>query len=134
MLLKNKRIFIVEDNLENRAIAQIMLEYEGAKTAIDRWGVDTVARLRAFAPVDLILLDLMFPYEVSGYDVFDQIRAEDDLKAIPIVAVSAADPSQAIPKTQSKGFAGFISKPLDGNTFVPRLLQILNEEFMWVSV
>ncbi|KAB2902666.1 MAG: response regulator [Anaerolineae bacterium] len=133
MLLKNKHIFIVEDDIANRAIIQMMLEREGAKTAIDRWGVDALPRIRAFAPVDLILLDLMFPAGISGFDIFDEIRRESDLAHIPIIAVSAMDPSLAIPKTQIKGFNGFIPKPIEYELFVHQIVSVLEGETVWFA-
>ena len=133
MLLKNRRIFIVEDDLANRAIVQFMLEKQGARTSIERWGTDTIRRVRAFMPVDLILLDLMFPDGVSGFDIFVELRREQDLQPIPIVAVSAMDPSAAIPKTQNLGFDGFISKPVDYDHFVPQIVSVLEGEAVWCT-
>jgi CheY-like chemotaxis protein len=131
MLLNNKRIFIVEDNLSNRAIAQMLLEAKGAKAAIERWGTDTVSRMRDFAPIDLVILDLMFPDGVSGYDIFDEIRRYSEFDQVPIIAVSAADPNTAIPLTQEKGFAGFIGKPLDFHQFPQQISQIIGGEEIW---
>lgn len=133
MLLKNKRIFIVEDNLENRAIMQMLLERAGAATAIDRWGRDTCQRMKDFAPVDLVLLDLMFPSDVTGYDVYDAIRAVPEFKRTPIVAVSAADPATEIPKTHARGFAGFISKPVSFRDFTNHIAVLLQGEPVWQS-
>jgi CheY-like chemotaxis protein len=131
MLLTDKRIFVVEDQLDNRAIIRILLEENGAKVSFDRWGNDTIRLLHSFAPVDLILLDLMFPNKLTGYDIFDRIRAISEFANVPIVAVSAADPSEAIPKTKSKGFAGFIAKPVDYDLFPHQLVQVLNQESVW---
>ena len=128
MELIGRRIFLVEDDLANRAIIQMMLERNGAKTAIERWGIETVERIRAFLPVDLILLDLQFPDGVSGFDIFDEIRAEIDLKNIPILAVSAMDPTLAIHKTQEQGFNGFIPKPIEYELFVSQITRILEGE------
>lgn len=131
MKLKDKRIFLIEDNLANRAIMQILLEQNGAKTSFERWGKDTVKRLKAFEPVDIILLDLMFPNNVTGYDIFDRIRAHPEFQGVPIVAVSASDPSTAIPKTKAKGFDGFITKPIDYDRFPEQIKIILNKEPVW---
>lgn len=131
MLLLNKRIFIVEDDIINRAIEQILLEQHGAKTAIERWGTDTVERLRKFMPVDAIILDLMFPNGVTGYDVFDDIRSHAEFDGLPIVAVSASDPNSAIPLTKAKGFTGFICKPLNHALFVEQIVSIINHEPVW---
>ena len=61
MLLKGKRIFLTEDNLTNRSVIQLLLERDGAIFAFERWGTETTERLQKFAPVDIILLDLMLP-------------------------------------------------------------------------
>jgi len=129
--LKNKRIFVVEDNPGNLAITRWLLEKHGAKTEYEPWGVTTLRKLHKFAPVDLILLDLMFPNKVTGYEVFDNIRADDKFASVPIVAVSAADPEEAIYRTKEQGFAGFIAKPLDFDKFPKQVYQVLNGEQVW---
>jgi CheY-like chemotaxis protein len=131
MHLKNKRIFIVEDDLRNKAIAQMLLEQAGATVSFDRWGLDTIAKLRHFAPVDVILLDLMFPRGVTGYDVFRQIRAHSEFAKIPIIAVSASDPSEAIPLTQELGFSGFIAKPVDFHRFTAQVAEAIAGANVW---
>jgi len=131
MILQHKRIFIVEDNVANRAIQQLILEQHGAKTAIERWGVETVERLMAFRPVDVILLDLMFPNGITGYDIFDDIREHSEFAHIPIVAISASDPNDSIPKTKAHGFAGFIAKPINVVLFPQQILQVINKEPVW---
>lgn len=112
MLLQNKRIFIVEDDAGNLAVASVYLRQHGAVIAYERWGRETAQAIINHLPIDVILMDLMFPNNVSGFDVFDQIRQVKQLATIPVVAVSAADPDSAMPKALAKGFAGFISKPV----------------------
>jgi CheY-like chemotaxis protein len=129
--LKKQRIFVVEDNIENRFILRFTLASTGAVLEFDNWGRDTLRKLHAFAPVHLILLDLMLPMGVSGYSVFEQIRRDPDFAASPIVAVSAAEPSQAIPQCRKLGFAGFIGKPINCDIFPDQLTQILNNEPVW---
>jgi CheY-like chemotaxis protein len=131
MSLKDKRIFIIEDNLQNRAIAETLLHQQSAVTAFDRWGVDTIHKLELFAPVDIILLDLMFPRGVTGYDVFQQIRNHEQFAHVPIVAVSASDPNEAIPQTRDMGFAGFIAKPIDFVKFTQQIATILAGQEVW---
>jgi CheY-like chemotaxis protein len=133
MLLQNVGIFVVEDNLENRIITRLLLLEHGARIAFDIWGRDTISRLRVFAPVDLILMDLMLPRGVSGFSVFDTLRSTSDLAHIPIVGVSAADPAQAMPLCRDKGFAGFIAKPIDDELFPRQLVKILNHENVWYA-
>src|SRR5687767_4323959 len=131
MLLNQKKIFIVEDNLSNRAISQMLLEQQGARTAIDRWGLEACTRLERFGTVDLIILDLMFPGGVTGFDIFDEIRSHPEFRHVPIVAVSAADPSEAVPHAKAKGFTGFISKPVDFNQFAQQIADIIEGVEVW---
>jgi two-component system cell cycle response regulator DivK len=134
MSLKGKRIFYVEDDVGTKAIAQLILEQAGVQFAFERWGNEnTIAKLRAFMPVDLIMLDLMLAHKVSGYDVFDAIRREPEFGHIPIVAVSAADPSVEIPKTRSKGFAGFIGKPISLRLFPQQIAELIDGGQVWYA-
>ena len=131
--LQGKRIFCIEDDPRNRAIAQMILEQAGATVGFERWGRDeTLTKLKAFAPVDIILLDLMFPGGISGYAIFDSIRSDAQFADVPIVAVSASDPAIEIPKARRKGFSGFISKPIDLRLF-PQQVQafIAGESLGW---
>jgi CheY-like chemotaxis protein len=131
MYLKNKRIFILEDNLENKAIAQMLLERAGATVTVDRWATETLNHLKKFAPIDVILLDLMLPGQITGYDIFQQIRQCPEFNYTPIVAVSAADVSTAVPKAQDMGFSGFISKPIDFRLFAQQIKQVADGESIW---
>ena len=133
MLLKNKQIFIAEDNLQNRVIFQIMLVKHGAQVHFERWGNGSVFQLKRMGQVDAIILDLMLAYGVSGYDIFDQIRSVPEFAKVPIVAVSATEPSLGIPKTREKGFAGFIAKPIDDELFPQQIAAIINGEQIWYS-
>jgi CheY-like chemotaxis protein len=131
MLLKDKIVFIVEDNLQNRVIFQVMLIRQGAKVEFERMGKDTVFRLKGLKHVDLILVDLALAQGVSGYDIYDEIRTVERFEKVPIVAVSATDPIIGIPKTKAKGFSGFISKPIDDVRFPRQLAKVLNGESVW---
>ena len=131
LALKGKRIALIEDHPGNVAVITTILEMAGAKIGLESWGTNTFARLTAFMPIDLILLDLMFPNGLTGFDIFDQIRAQPTFNGVPIVAVSAMDSSIAIPETQEKGFAGFISKPVDFDTFPQQLLKLCNGQAVW---
>jgi two-component system cell cycle response regulator DivK len=133
--LKGKRIFYVEDNVPNRALAQLLLEQHGAAIHFERWGneADIITRLRSFMPVDLVLLDLMFPGKVTGYDIYDDIRCLPEFNAVPIVAISAADPSIEMPKARAKGFAGYISKPISLMQFPRQVADLINGQHIWYA-
>jgi CheY-like chemotaxis protein len=133
--LKNKRIFYIEDNVQNRALIQLLLEQNGAMVSFERWGdhEDIQRRLAAFEQIDLILLDLMFPKNVSGYDIFDFLRGLPAYAQVPIVAISAADPATEMNKARAKGFSGYISKPISLIHFPEQISQILDGKPVWYA-
>lgn len=133
MVLNRKRIFVVEDNLENRVVLRMTLGKVGAIVEFDQWGRSTLARLNAFAPVDLILLDLMLGFSASGYQIFDEIRADPAWQSVPIVAVSATNAADAIPRCMAQGFQGFIAKPIDLDQFPQQLARALAGEPIWYA-
>lgn len=133
--LKDKRIFYIDDNPQNRVLVQLMLERHGAIVSFERWGGDDLLPLlEAFMPIDLILLDLMFPNHISGYDIFDRIREELTFAHIPIVAISAADPAHEMSKARAKGFSGFIGKPINLLQFPQQIAQLLEGEQVWYAL
>jgi CheY-like chemotaxis protein len=130
MLLKDKRIFVIEDDPTNLAIASFILKQHGATVRFDVWGGSGAERMVYFMP-DIILLDLHLPGNISGYDVLATIRAHPQLKAIPVVAVTASDPSAEMVKARDKGFTGYITKPIRTGTFGTLIAAVLDGKDVW---
>jgi len=129
--LQGKRIFIVEDDIVNMAVFAATLRQTQAIIIQDAWNANTINLLIQSLPVDIILLDLMLRFKVSGYDIFDKIKANPQLCKIPIVAVSASDPEIEIPKAKDKGFAGFIGKPIDVSQFSTQISAGIEGKQIW---
>lgn len=131
-MLEGKVVFYIEDDANNRDVVQMIVELAGAKIEFDKWGFPEliISKLKLAHP-DIILLDLMFPANISGYDVFDIIRQYPYFNHVPIVAVSASDPTVEVPKTRARGFAGFINKPINIHTFNDKLNSVLNGKEVW---
>lgn len=133
-MLENKTIFLVEDDPQNLAIIRTILLHQGASVPFDHWGRGAMMKIRDVSSVlDLILLDLMLPSGQTGHEIFKKIRTDSALDDIPIVAVSAADPSIEIPRTKELGFSGFISKPIRHNLFPKQIVSILEGGEIWES-
>ncbi len=131
MSLQGKRIFVVEDNTMNRVVFLMTLTVTGAQVTFDRWGKEALRTLREMRGVDLILLDLMLPSGLTGFDVFREIRSHTEFAEVPIVAVSASEAGVTIPKVRELGFAGFIAKPIDDALFPKQLERIIAGEKIW---
>lgn len=134
MSLQDVRVFYIEDDLKNRTIAQTILEVSGCIFDYEQWGFPeiTLHKLIRFRP-HIILLDLMFAHQTTGYDVFKAIRRHPQFQRVPVVAVSAADAAIEIPKTRAAGFDGFIAKPLDIRLFPRQIEAVLAGETIWYA-
>src|SRR3546814_8013816 len=82
-----KTILIVEDNELNMKLFHDLLEAQGYAILQTRAGMEALKMARSHRP-DLILLDIKLP-EVSGLEVNTWLKEDDELRAIPFVAVTA---------------------------------------------
>ena len=82
-----KTVLIVEDNELNMKLFHDLLEAHGYQTVGTRNGIDALDLARQHRP-DLILMDIQLP-EVSGLEVTKWLKDDAELKAIPVVAVTA---------------------------------------------
>jgi len=131
MQLEGKRIFLVEDNIGNQTITKTLLQAHGAIVATHLNGHKVLVSLKDFCPVDLIILDLMLPDGVTGYDILSRIRDDERFHQIPIIAMSVLDRSVAVPQAKRRGFSGFISKPIKFQDFPNQIAQIISGEPIW---
>lgn len=129
MQLSGKHILMFEDNVTNIIVQKTVLESEGATVHLFTGGA--LKDLISLLPIDLIIMDLMIPGDVDGFNFYELIQEDANLSSVPVVAVSAMDPSAAIPKTKAMGFAGFISKPINDRTFAQQLVQITEGKQVW---
>ena len=83
----NKTVLIVEDNELNMKLFRDLLEAHGFETLQTKNGEEALQLARDHHP-DLIIMDIQLP-EVSGLEVTRWIKDDDDIKSIPIVAVTA---------------------------------------------
>jgi CheY-like chemotaxis protein len=133
MILTGKRVFIIEDDAGNLAVMQTILTLEGATVVFERWARNTCERLLTTLPIDVILLDLMLPNGINGYEVFDMFRAIPELATIPVVIVTAADPDHEMKVAREKGMNGFISKPIGSATFAQNIASVIAGKQVWIA-
>jgi len=105
-----KKILIVEDVEMNRDLLVQLLEddYELVEATDGKQGLEMAAQERP----DLILLDISLP-EMDGWEVTRRIRADEELKQIPIIAVTAHAMAGDEEKAYAQGCNGYLSKPID---------------------
>jgi len=120
-----KKILIVEDNELNLKLFNDVLEAHGYETLETREGLKAIDLARAHNP-DLILMDIQLP-EVSGLEVTKWLKEDDELRKIPVIAVTAFAMKGDEEKIRDGGCEAYISKPISVSHFIETIDQILGE-------
>ena len=119
----SKCILIVEDQEDNRTILRDLLGKAGYETVEAVNGEDGVALALAKRP-DLILMDIQLPV-MDGYEATRRIKANAELKAIPVIAVTSYALSGDEAKARAAGCDAYVAKP-----FSPRQLLAKVREYL----
>ena len=120
-----KKILIVEDNELNMKLFNDLLEANSYETVKTRNGMDAMDLAREHRP-DLILMDIQLP-EVSGLDVTRWLKEDDELRHIPVVAVTAFAMKGDEDRIRSGGCEAYLSKPISVSTFLETIRSFVGE-------
>jgi two-component system cell cycle response regulator DivK len=110
-----RRALIVEDNDDNRYLLTLLLEIEGFDVVAASTGQSGIESARAAVP-DIILLDIQMP-EMDGYETAANLKNDPGLSSVPIVGVSSFAMPGDRDRAMRAGFAAYIEKPVDPDTF-----------------
>lgn len=106
----NKTVMIVEDNELNMKLFTDLLEAHEYKTIQTRDGLRVLDLAREHQP-DLILMDIQLP-QISGLDVTKMLKGDEELKSIPVIAVTAFAMKGDEEKIREGGCEDYLSKPI----------------------
>ena len=119
-----KTVLIVEDNELNMKLFNDLLEAHGYFTLQTKDGVEALRLARTHRP-DLILMDIQLP-EVSGLEVTKWLKEDDDLRSIPIIAVTAFAMKGDEQKIRDGGCEAYIAKPISVASFMSTVERFLS--------
>ena len=119
-----KKVLIVEDNDLNMKLFNDLLVAHGYGTLQTKDGVEALALAREHRP-DLILMDIQLP-EVSGLQVTQWIKEDDDLRMIPVIAVTAFAMKGDEEKIRDGGCEAYIAKPISVASFLQTVERFLS--------
>jgi two-component system, cell cycle response regulator DivK len=122
--VSTKRILIVEDNYDNRAIYTEIFRYAGYEVIEAVNGREGVARAREVRP-EVIIMDLSMPV-FTGWEALAALKADEETASIPVFALSAhvlmeGDYQKAI----RSGFVGYITKPVEPKQVLERVRELI---------
>ena len=118
-----KKIALVEDNADNRLLIQVVLadlfdvvSYENGQEALQGFAQDRP---------DLVLLDISLP-KMDGNEVLRRIRADDAIRGLPVIALTAHAMAGDREKYIKSGFDEYVTKPiLDENVLISTIERTL---------
>ncbi|MEM9706913.1 MAG: response regulator [Pseudomonadota bacterium] len=120
---ETKTVLIVEDNDLNMKLFNDLLEAHGYATVKASTGPEAIALARETNP-DLILMDIQLP-EVSGLQVTEEIKADDALAHIPVIAVTAFAMKGDEERIRAGGCEDYIAKPIAVSDFLEKVKRYL---------
>lgn len=122
--LENKHVLIVDDDMRNVFALTSALERQNMNVIFAENGIEAIEILNS-NKVDIVLMDIMMP-EMDGYEAMVKIRQSDQLKDLPIIALTAKAMKNDREKCITAGATDYISKPVD----MDQLLSLIK---VWVQ-
>ncbi len=122
---RQKKVLVVEDNELNQRLFHDLLEVSGAAVVQVQDGREVLAIAKREKP-DLILMDIQLP-QISGLELTAQIKADPELAAIPVIAVTAFAMQGDEDKIRQGGCEDYISKPISVPVFLDLIKKYLGE-------
>src|SRR5690242_3058068 len=119
-----KTVLIVEDNELNMKLFNDLLEAHGYATLKTGHGIEAMELARAHKP-DLILMDIQLP-EVSGLEVTRWLKQDDELRSIPVIAVTAFAMKGDEERIRDGGCEAYIAKPISVASFMSTVERFLS--------
>ena len=117
------KILVVEDNALNIKLFCDLLTAHGHETEPVTDSRDALETARTFKP-DLVITDIQLPY-ITGIELMELIRAEEELKDVPIMAVTAYAAAGDEERIRAAGAQAYVSKPISVMRFAETVDQLL---------
>ena len=117
------RVLAIDDSDLVHRLLRARLRHERIDLQVVRTAAEGLRVARETVP-DLILLDIQLP-EISGLEVTRQLKADDGLKHIPVIAVTAFAMKGDEEKIREGGCEAYIAKPISVSTFMETIQKVL---------
>ena len=120
-----RRILYIEDDLANRQLIQFIIDRrDDLELFLAENGKTGIQIAKEMVP-DLILLDLSLP-DITGFEVFNQLKNTDQTGNIPVIAVSGDSLPQDVERGLQAGFTNYLGKPIQ----VAELYKAIDDSFI----
>ena len=117
------KILVVEDNALNIKLFCDLLTAHGHETEPVLDSREALDAARAFHP-DLVITDIQLPH-ITGIELMEMMRADEDLKAVPIMAVTAYSAAGDDERIMAAGAQAYVAKPISVMRFAETVDELL---------
>jgi CheY-like chemotaxis protein len=124
-------IVIADDDPDSIGVAQYVLEFSGARVRTAACGSVGLELIRQERPT-FLLLDIQMP-RMSGWDVLREIRQDDSLRSLLVIALTAHAMAGDRERILEAGFDGYIPKPISPLTLVSEVKAFMEATEVVVS-
>jgi two-component system, cell cycle response regulator DivK len=121
--MSGELILIIEDNEKNRKLARDVLQVKGYLT-IESETAEEGLKLAAEKSPALILMDIQLP-GIDGITALKQLRADPQMKSIPVIAITASAMTHNRTTLLAEGFDGYQTKPISLKDFLSEVERVL---------
>jgi two-component system, cell cycle response regulator DivK len=127
-VLEGWTVLVVDDEPDSAEVASILLEMYGATVIVSNNGKQGLEAIKKHRP-RFVITDLTMP-EMNGWEMTQALKLDDrELASIPVIALTAHAMTGDRSRALGIGFHNYLTKPLQPETFVSQLLELLAYDF-----
>ncbi len=123
--MEQKTVLYIEDNYHNRRIVRKVLQSRGYTMIEAEDGISGLAMVRELKP-PLVLLDIGLP-GIDGLEVISQIRADDQVRQTPVIALTASAMRGDRERFIAAGCDDYLSKPIEALKLIDKVAEYYPE-------
>ncbi|MCQ8185543.1 response regulator [Parvularcula maris] len=121
---QQKTILVVEDNELNMKLFHDLLEVQGYRIVQTGRGTEAYQLVKDERP-DLIIMDIQLP-EKSGLEVTKELKADPEIRDIPVIAVTAFAMRDDEERIRAAGCDDYLAKPISVTEFLEKVKRVLS--------
>jgi two-component system CheB/CheR fusion protein len=117
----SRHILVIEDNHDSAEVLQTFLEINGHRVSVRHSAPEGLNAVSELTP-DIVICDISLSSETDGYDIANQIKQNDELRSIFLIALSGYGRPEDKEKSKAAGFDEHLTKP----TNFDKLIHLIN--------